>query len=277
MSSRQNRLREDNQLNGQQVNIKSFKPAPVGDDPSADYDAALEEINAKKRELAQANQETEKQMTDLVAAEKLAYAKKQEARKREKADYRTLAKHYRDLAADQADRAQADELLRWAIECDELARQIIIEGETEPAANIEKAAERLPWWERERELMAIGIVLFTSLLIWAMSEYFQMFREMIIEQNQALPPEQQMVPYDRTSMQKFIYEKWVQATDLPVALLMMFLVMPPVAFYVLPFARSKPDFWTDFKSLTPAYRCTIATCFVLGFLLLAVLAHLVKS
>ncbi|WP_375445756.1 hypothetical protein [uncultured Fibrella sp.] len=280
MNARSNKLRDVSvapTLNGKSTGeVKPLKMVQVGDDPAARYEAELADIESRKRALADDNKAREKEMADLVEAERQAFAKKQEARKREKTELRNLAKHYREMAAASEDRQQADELLRWAMECHEEAQQIIIEGEAEPvvlAASIEPEA----WWERNRKLMAIGVVVLTCLLIWAMSEYFQMFRDMIIEQNKALPPEQQMQPYDRTSIQKLIFEKLVQATDLPVALLMLFIVMPPVAFYVLPFARSKPDFWSDFKTLTPAVRCTIATCFVLGFLLLAVLAHLVKS
>lgn len=283
MTTRKNQLRETTatSLNGQAVGeVKPLKLAQsAGDEPASQYEAKLAEIEAKKQEIAQANQARQQEMTDLVEAEKRLHTQKQEARKREKTDLRNLAKHYREMAAASEDRRQADELLRWAMECDEEARHLIIEGEVEPEAQADPRSiqARSPWWASGRVWAGIASALGIVAILLITSEYFHLIREQILAANKALPGEQQMQPYDMTSFQKLAYEKLVQFSDLPVALLLLLLVMPPVGLYVLPFWRGKPDFWTEFKTeLTPWQRCELASRFVLGFLLLAALAHLVK-
>ena len=258
----------------------TIKPLRVlqPDDTLPDYETTLATIESEKQKLMDANAENSRKMAELAEQEQLAFQAKQAARRQEKVDLRVLADYYRELAAEQTDRSKADELAQWAMDCDRQSRTIIIEGEAEADPVSLASAPPLAWWERHRQAMAVGLAVVTALIILVAGEYFHLFRDLILEQNKSLPLEQQMQPYDWTSIQKLAFEKMVQFSDLPIALVMLLLVMPPVAFYVLPFMNSKPDFWHEFKhELTPFQRCSLATCFILGFLLLAVLAHIVKS
>lgn len=270
-------------LNGKaEVHVKLVPPRLNGSDgagPASHYADELATIEARKQALIQAAEARERELADLAEAEKHTLLKRQVALKESKAELRSLANQYRAAAATQQDRHQADELLRWAMECEEEARQISIEGESEAddTQEIGQIVARSPWWADHRVWAGIGAAVGIVAVLMLCSTYFHMIREQILALNKTLPAEQQMQPYDQTSFQKLAYEKMVQFSDLPVALLMLLLVMPPVALYVLPFRRSRPDFWTEFKTeLTPWQRCELASRFVLGFLLLAVLAHLVK-
>ncbi|KAB7728027.1 hypothetical protein F5984_19935 [Rudanella paleaurantiibacter] len=243
-----------------------------------DYSAQLKAIESRKEAIRQAEAERLRELDELAEQEAKARDNVKQANRQQKADLLSMAKYYRELAVEQTERPKADELIGWAMDCERQARLIVIEGEVEEAPQAAaEAVEKPSFLERHRQLVSVGVILLVGALIYIAGEYFNLAREIIIERNKLLPPEQQMQPYDITSFQKLAFEKMVQFTDLPVALLLLLLVMPPVGFYVLPLIRTKPDFWYEFKhELTPYQRCVLATCFVLGFLLLACLAHLVK-
>lgn len=248
-------------------------------DPVRDYAAEAKAIADQKATLDKQIADAQRQQDELAQQEADTIYAANEAKKREKADLLAMVKYYRELATEAPDREKADELIGWAMDCERRARAIWIEGERDelappPAALLQTKPSFL---ERHREVISVSVILLVGGLIWLAGVYFEHARDLILLANKALPPEQQMQPYDMTSYQKLAFEKMVQFSDLPVALILLLLVMPPVGIYVLPFVASKPDFWYEFKhELTPYQRCLLATCFVLGFLLLAGLAHLVK-
>ncbi|GAB3937013.1 hypothetical protein [Larkinella terrae] len=133
------------------------------------------------------------------------------------------------------------------------------------------------WFEQHHRLTLAFQLLGVFVSLWVAYNSFTDLHNMIQEVNKSLAFDKQMQPYDLTSVQKFAYEKFVQLTDLPIALLLLMFVVPMVGFYVLPFVQSGKDFYREFfDELTPWQRSKLATCFILGFLLLAALSHLVK-
>ncbi|MGM9510195.1 hypothetical protein ACS5NO_20840 [Larkinella sp. GY13] len=133
------------------------------------------------------------------------------------------------------------------------------------------------WFEQHHRLMLAFQLLGVVVAMWVAYNAFTDLHNTIQEVNKSLAFDKQMQPYDLTSVQKFAYEKFVQLTDLPIALLLLLLVVPMVGFYVLPFVQTGKDFYREFfDELTPWQRSKLATCFILGFLLLAALSHLVK-
>ena len=181
------------------------------------------------------------------------------------------AKIFRQQSLEIDDKEEAELRLQWADEAEtkaaQLAQELGING-TETAV---AADDQRPWLIRNyRKVLTLQAISILT-MIWMACETFLQYREKIIDANKTLPLEQQMQPFDWTSLQKFFFEKFVQFSDLPVALVTLFLVAPFVARYIL------LGFHTEFsEKLTPWQRCVISTAFVLGFLLLASLAHMVK-
>ncbi|MDQ1088992.1 hypothetical protein [Siphonobacter sp. SORGH_AS_1065] len=185
------------------------------------------------------------------------------------------AKFFREDARKTDDMEEKRRLLLLASQDEDKAREIAAElGLNMPVVD---AGEKTPWWQFTHSKMAIfQVVGILGLLIFCY-QMFVGYQERIVEMNKSLPFDKQLQPYDETSIQKFFFEKLVQFSDLPTALLMVFLVVPFVGFYVLPFFGFGRNIYTEFKEeLTAWQRTKITVSIILGFLFYLALSHLVK-
>ncbi|QHV97949.1 PRKR-interacting protein 1 [Spirosoma endbachense] len=194
--------------------------------------------------------------------------------KRDKA--KGAAQNFRQEALKATSEADKRSLYEWATEADHEAAMIEAElGIVSKAAQV--APEKQPFLLRNKGIMALLQVLGVILAIIYFHGLFEGFGLDIAADNLKLPIEKQLQPYDATSIQKLFYEKLVVFVDLPIALLILFLVSPFVGFYVLPFVKSKKDFYTEFyEDLTPWQRTCITTAVCLGLLFFLALSHNVK-
>ncbi|GAB3256101.1 hypothetical protein GCM10027347_17700 [Larkinella harenae] len=247
-----------NEVNGHVVGSTPSQPAV---DPKA---AAQQAILDAEALLARIQEEEEAEQV----ARRSRLAAKREVHLRD-------AENFRNMARNESDPEEKRTLLQLAREDEQLAYQLGQElGLSQPDPN-QASKPKLPWLKRPvvAFLQVAGILL----AITYCYRQFNRFNEYIQRMNETLPPEKHLQPYDITSVQKFFWEKLVIFADLPVALLVLFLIVPFVGFYVLPFLRSRKDFYTEFnEELTPWQRSLITTIFCLGLLFYLALSHSVK-
>lgn len=260
------------------LNGKRHKAVPA---PDA-YQETLTSIQQKKEQLASENARRQQEMADLTEQEKQATeAHKQELRD-QRDMYRNMAQNYRELAKEADSKDQADELLRYAMECDRDAAKIIIEGEPQEGPLTVDAPKPTPkpHW---------GWAVLQAVLLLAVLGYgygmFDEFKRNILAGNAAALQQaardgstpQITQPYDDVSFQKFFFEKLVEFSDLPSLLIKLLIISPFLLGYLLPYVRSRKDFITEFfEELTPFQRCLLTVILVLGFLLHSVFSHLIK-
>ena len=246
-------------------------------------------LNTKPSLIAQRDREAERQKLQ----EQLAELQRQqfalhEAEEAEKAQERIkLKQQYDELLADARDyRAEARnakseedrrQFFAEARECERAASSIA----TELGLNVTPLEEDKPaplaWYQRNHMLVALLQVVGVFAAIYALRWYFKRWQEEILFINKTLPTGQQMSPYDDTSIQKLIFEKLAIFSDLPIVLVLLFLVVPFVGFYLLPFLKARKDFHTEFyEELTPWQRVLTTTLLVSAFLLFLALSHSVK-
>ncbi|RAJ92213.1 hypothetical protein LX87_05181 [Larkinella arboricola] len=188
------------------------------------------------------------------------------------------AEGIRQLARHETDEEEKKKLLRIARQSEEEAYRIgaaLGLDQKQLAEGLAEQKPKQPFLKRPvvAMLQVAGILLAISFCY----NRFNQFHKSILKLNESLPMEQHLQPYDLTSIQKFFFEKLVVFTDLPVALLILFMIVPFVGFYVLPFVKSKKDFYTEFyEDLTPWQRSLITTAFCLGLLFYLALSHSVK-
>ncbi|MDR6195174.1 hypothetical protein [Siphonobacter sp. SORGH_AS_0500] len=185
------------------------------------------------------------------------------------------AKFFREQARQEDDPKEKRALLALAAQDEEKAREIASElALPMPAVD---TADKTPWWQFTHGKMAIFQVVGILGLLIFFYQQFVGYQARIVEMNKTLPFDKQLQPYDETSIQKFFFEKLVQFSDLPTALLMVFLVVPFVGFYVLPFFGFGRNIYTEFKEeLTAWQRTKITVSIILGFLFYLAFSHLVK-
>ncbi|MGA0558285.1 hypothetical protein ACO2Q8_16620 [Larkinella sp. VNQ87] len=185
------------------------------------------------------------------------------------------AQNFREMARNESDPEEKRTLLSLAREDEQKAYQIGLELGLDQDVPAQDEKPRAPFLKRPvvAFLQVAGILAAISFCY----RQFNQFNQYIQELNAKLPVEQHLQPYDVTSIQKFFYEKLVVFADLPVALLILFLMVPFVGFYVLPFLKSKRDFYSEFyDELTPWQRSIITTILCLGLLFYLALSHSVK-
>jgi hypothetical protein len=219
-------------------------------------------LQEKRDRIQQQKEAAEKEAKDKLFAE------------RDKA--KNAADDFRRQAMLATDPNEKKSLYGWATEADlevvRIERGLGIFREEEPVV-----ADHTSWFQRNRFLTALLQVVGVLVGILYFHGLFEGFGETILEDNKGLPIEQKLQPYDVTSIQKLFYEKLVVFVDLPIALVVLFLIVPFVGFYVLPFVRSRKDFYTEFyEELTSWQRAIITTAFCLGLLFFLALSHNVK-
>lgn len=254
--------------------------------PEAQPQAKTIRFNGKaKRQEPDQLEETKSQlqakMADLQrqAAEITIKEQEREAERRneliaQRTELQADARQYREEARQCQDADEKKTLYGYAADCDKAIASITAElGEELPIV----AEEKAPWYERNHRVVAFLQVIGIVILIWWLKWVFEEYKAEIDNLNKSLPIQQQMQPYDMTSIQKFIFEKFIVFADLPVALLLLFAMVPFIGFYVLPFLKSQKDFYYEFyNELTPWQRACITTAFCLGLLFVLGLSHLVK-
>lgn len=189
------------------------------------------------------------------------------------------AQNFRNMAKAESDPDEKRLLLRLASEDDHRASEIGMKLGIQPAqaAADSDPSAGLPWVKRNRSLVALFQMGGILAAIAYCYNQFTSFGEYIQKLNEKLPVEQHLQPYDLTSIQKFFFEKMVVFTDLPIALLILFLMVPNIGFYVLPFLKSKRDFYTEFnEDLSPWQRSVLTIAISLGLLFFLALSHSVK-
>ncbi|MBN8820769.1 MULTISPECIES: hypothetical protein [unclassified Spirosoma] len=239
-----------------------------------EFDQEAQRIQTLKDQIAQ--QEHELEQKRLLA---------EEAERQRKLDayngLREDAAGFRATAAKETDEASKKMYVQWALDADKQAVQVA----RELGLAIEDSADDSPepttlqkvhGLFRHRLGAVIQTVLLGVAIFWA-STNFDSIGKHINELNKSLPVEQQMNAYDLTSNQKFFFEKYVEFWDLPVGLFKLLILVPFVGLYMLPFIRSRKDFFTEFfEDLTPYQRCLITLAFVALFILHSALSHGVK-
>ncbi|MBO9638783.1 MAG: hypothetical protein J7576_11470 [Siphonobacter aquaeclarae] len=186
------------------------------------------------------------------------------------------AAYLKAQAREETDEREKRQLFLMAGKEEEKARTIAVElGLSQSAPGSE--TEKRPWWYFTPAKMALYQILGILSLLYFCYTSFTGYQARIAEMNKTLPFDKQLQPYDETSLQKFFFEKLVQFSDLPTALLMVFLVVPFVGFYVLPFFGYGRNIYTEFKEeISPWQRIKFTAFIVLGFLFYLALSHLVK-
>lgn len=242
--------------------------------PLTEFEAEALRIQQLKDQLAQQEHELEAKRLQAEADE----------RQRKLDTYNGLrddAAGFRATAAKETDEASKKMYVQWALDADreavQLARELGLAIE-EPAeeAPEQSTLSKVQGLFRHRLGAVIQAVLLGIAIFWA-STNFDGIGQHIQELNKSLPVEQQMNAYDLTSNQKFFFEKYVEFWDLPVGLFKLLIVVPFVGLYLLPFIRSRKDFFTEFfDDLTPYQRCLITLAFVALFILHSALSHGVR-
>lgn len=234
----------------------------------------IDPLHDKKTKLQEQLDELHRQAAEITLQEQERDTKRRQDLINQRTELQTDAKQYREEARLCKDPDEKKTLYGYAADCEKAIASITAElGEEMPVV----AEEKVPWYERNHRVVAILQVFGVIALTWWMKWFFDEFKNEIDQLNKALPYEKQMQPYDITSLQKFVFEKFVVFADLPIALIMLFLMVPFIGFYVLPFLKSQKDFYYEFyNELTPWQRACITTAFCLGLLFVLGLSHSVK-
>ncbi|MGF7217474.1 hypothetical protein GGR92_003648 [Spirosoma lacussanchae] len=244
-----------------------------GGETPTNFDQVADAIQERKRQLELEEQELERKRFEAQQAE----------RERKLDAYNALrddANGFRATAAKETDEASKKTYVQWALDADrqavQLARELGLAIE-EPEPELEPTTlEKVTSLLRHRVGALVQMILLGAAIMWA-STNFESIGQHIQELNKSLPVEQQMNAYDLTSNQKFFFEKYVEFWDLPVGLFKLLILVPFVGLYLLPFIRSRKDFFTEFfEDLTPYQRCVITLAFVALFILHSALSHGVK-
>lgn len=249
------------------------KTASMNGKPYTQANMEMAHLSEEEQEIAMAEQELKAKREDIQRKRDLAEQETKTRLLQDRDKALAAAANFRKEARTAAD-DDKKALYEWATEADAEARAI------EVSLGIAVATEDVPEAKAptpSRRLMTILQVLGVLAAILFFHGQFEGLGETIKELNHGVAPENQLRPYDDTSIQKLFYEKLVVFVDLPLAVLVLMLVVPFVGFYVLPFVKSKKDFYTEFyEDLTPWQRACITTAFCLGVLLFLALSHNVK-
>ena len=235
-------------------------------------------LTPEEVELMEQEQQIEARRVQIQQRKEAAQAEAQNKLLTARDKAKEAAANFRREARKCTDEAEKRSLYEWATEADNEVRQIELElGIAHEAGQDSAPEDNKSFFERNRLLTALLQVVGVLVAILYFHGKFNSFRAEIETMNQGLAVEKQLQPYDETSIQKLVYEKLVVFVDLPIALLVLFLVVPFVGFYVLPFLKSRKDFYTEFfEDLTPWQRSIITTVFSLGLLFFLALSHNVK-
>lgn len=250
-----------------------FNPLYEVSQPTVDAGGLTDE----EQEILDAQRQIDNRRQELRDKKEMAELEQRNALFARKDKAEAAAKNFRREALLTANADEKKNLYEWAVEAElEVAwveQELGIARKEDPAA----VTEEKSWLQKNKGLMAIGQMLGVLVAIVYFHSMFNGIGEGITESNRGLPVESRLQPYDATSIQKLFYEKLVVFADLPIALLILFLIVPFIGFYVLPFAKSKRDFYTEFnEDLTPWQRSLLTTAFCLGLLFFLALSHNVK-
>ncbi|MGV3560751.1 hypothetical protein [Larkinella arboricola] len=254
-------------------------PPPNGMVPPVLENEELEQINQRALELDRQGQALYIERQEVLRRQRKAQEAHVQKLKQQRQELREQAVHYRALASEATEKKEADKFLAWAIDSEEKARAIVIEGE-EPEAAAPVLQPKLPAWRSIRVHRMVALVQVVGLFLvagWCLGMFDEM-RVKILEHNKALPIEQQAQPYDLTSLQKYFYELFISFLDVPMSFIKLLLIAPFVLYYLLPFVKTgKKDFITEFfEELTPYQRCVL-TVILLALCFFSVSwAHVVK-
>lgn len=251
-------------------------------DNTTEETQTMDPFERKALQIRQAQEQLQRDAEELATQKQQA---DEAERQRKLADYTALRENatgFRATAALETDEASKKEYVKWAIDADkqavQLARELglAIEEPVEPEPVEPSTMEKVKSLLSHRVGAIVQIFLLVVAMIWA-SHGFTSVGDEIKLLNKTLPVEQQMNAYDITSNQKFFFEKYVEFWDLPVGLFKLLILVPFVGLYLLPFIRSRKDFFTEFfEDLTPFQRCLITFGFVALFILHSALSHGVK-
>ncbi|GAB4050400.1 hypothetical protein [Spirosoma litoris] len=222
---------------------------------------------------------------DMDALEEQRQQAEEAERQRKIEAYQALredAAGFRATAVQETDEASKKMYVQWAVDADrqavQLARELglAIEEPVEPGEAERSTMDKVKSLLSHRLGAIVQITLLVAAIVWASTNFTNIGHEIQVL-NEKLPLEEKMNAYDITSNQKFFFEKYVEFWDLPVGLFKLLILVPFVGLYLLPFIRSRRDFFTEFfEDLTPYQRCLITFGFVALFILHSALSHGVK-
>ena len=262
--------------------------------------ADTEQPNAVVADQFLSEEQVLQQQADALEAQKQALAarRKQAADEANARKLQTLedlkadAENFRASARAEADEASKKDYLRWAADAEKQAADLARElGLNQPETEADSEEKQAVATYRKHRLRAIGQAVVLLLVLVGLYSCFVGVGDEIKQSNEAaykaakameakgIDPGavEMMRPYDDTSLQKFLLEKFWEFADLLTTPLKLLMVAPFALFYLLPFMRSKRDFLTEFfNELTPYERCKIALGFIAAFLLHSGLVHMVK-
>ncbi|WP_020603143.1 hypothetical protein [Spirosoma spitsbergense] len=251
-------------------------------DENSTVDTPLDPYEAAAYKLQLAREELQRQEDELIFKKQQADEAERQAKLDNYQGLREDAAGFRATAAKETDETSKKMYIQWALDADRQAVQLgrelglAIDEPTEPTEAEKSTLEKVHGLLKHRLGAIVQISLLVVAIIWASSNFTSVGDE-INTLNKALPVEQQMNAYDITSNQKFFFEKYVEFWDLPVGLFKLLILVPFVGLYLLPFIRSRKDFFTEFfEDLTPFQRCLITFGFVALFILHSALSHGVK-
>ena len=219
-------------------------------------DAKIKEFEEQKRNLEKAR-ESMKENSRKQAQELLARADEIEGR----------VKHYRD-------KDDIDEALSKAEMLRNEAQAILGESPapiTEPTIWT-KWAKRLPFIQ----------VALLALLVFGTIAGFNAYEAKINAYNESLSETEVITKkinaFNDANLQRVVFERFLQATDLVLIFFFILIVSPTVLGYVLPFVKTKKNFSTEFyENLTPWERAKLFGAFFCALLVYFGLSHTVNQ
>lgn len=259
-----------------ETNRKPGRTIPLNGKPLTFQNVEAAGLTEEELELQRAQADIDNRREEIQRQKEAAATEVKNRLTVEMNKAKDAAAGFRKEARETKDESEKRKLYEWASEADlEVARLAAELGIVRPdeTAQVEKKS----FFRRNRWATAFLQVMGALAAILYFHGQFTGFSDYINEINRGLPVESKLQPYDVTSIQKLFYEKMVVFIDLPIALLLMFLIVPFIGFYVLPFLKSRKDFYTEFfEDLTPWQRSLLTTIFSLGLLLFLALSHNVK-
>lgn len=215
----------------------------------------------------QALEEEQKRLAD--AKELIKQRSKKEAQEllTKATEIESRVKHYRDK--DDIDEALSEvEMLRKE------AHAILGESPV-------KTPEPTIWTKWAKHLPFIQVALLV-LLVFGTIAGFNAYEAKINAYNESLSETEVITKkinaFNDANLQRVVFERFLQATDLVLIFLFILIVSPTVLGYVLPFVKTKKNFSTEFyENLTPWERAKLFGAFFCALLVYFGLSHTVNQ
>ena len=144
-----------------------------------------------------------------------------------------------------------------------------------------QATEPTAWTKLAKRLPFIQVALL-ALLVFGTIGGFYAYEAKINAFNESLSETEVITKkinaFNDANLQRVVFERFLQATDLVLIFLFILIVSPTVLGYVLPFVKTKKNFSTEFyENLTPWERAKLFGAFFCALLIYFGLSHTVNQ